>query len=201
MQFGGNAAERARAMEELMWSPGQHRWNDLLLLPPPDSALNKGTETSVSECIQIDAVHACSWTPLLFGIPVPQNTNIESVITTMWDCGLVRPGGLATTLVNSTQQWDRSNSWPPLVAMWVDGLSAVGREHGSSSAVMLAETLAKTFLSSVTAGIVRTGFVWEKYCADSIGGAGSGGEYDAQIGFGWSIGTTLHFLLDLGINW
>ena len=119
----------------------------------------------------------------------------------MRECGLVRPGGLATTLVDSAQQWDRSNSWPPLVAMWVDGLQMVSREHACSSAAVLAETLSRTFLSSVAEGLDRTGYVWEKYYADAIGGAGGRGEYDAQVGFGWSIGATLHFLLTLQIAW
>ena len=184
-----------------MWSPEQHRWNDLLLISPPDSSVMAGADCGMSGCTQLDAVHACCWTPLLFGMPVPQNTQVDTLVACMSECGLVMPGGLATTLVDSAQQWDRANSWPPLVAMWVDGLQAVGREHECSSAAVLAETLSKTFLSSVAEGLDRTGHVWEKYCTDAIGGAGSGGEYNVQIGFGWSIGTTLHFLLTLQIMW
>lgn len=190
--------QRAQAMEALMWSPGQHRWNDLLLLSPPAST---GATDTGSEFMQRDAFHACSWTPMLFGMPLPQHAEIEPMIAEMRACGLVRPGGLATTLVNSAQQWDYANSWPPMLAMWVNGLLAAQQDYASESAGMLAETLAKTFLSSVAEGLERTGFVWEKYSADAIGAAGKGGEYDAQIGFGWSIGTTLHFLIDLRIDW
>lgn len=201
LQLSRHAAERAEAIEALMWSPGQHRWNDLLLLSPPESVVCEEAVAAALECVQMDVVHACSWTPLLFGMPLPQGTGIDTVISTMGCCGLVRPGGLATTLVNSAEQWDGSNCWPPLVAMWVDGLKAVHEAHGSTDASKLADTLAKAFLSSVAEGLEHTGFVWEKYNADAVGGVGSGGEYDVQIGFGWSIGTVLHCLLNLRIDW
>lgn len=184
-----------------MWCPEEQRWNDLLLQHKSPSSGNSTASSITFQYTHSGAVHACCWTPLLFGMQNPEGSDPENMILAMKNSGLVRPGGLATTLVETDQQWDRSNSWPPLVALWVDGLKQYAEKHESQSAATLADTLAKTFLSSVADGLDRTGHVWEKYCSDSVGSQGAGGEYDVQIGFGWSIGTTLHFLVNLEVNW
>lgn len=40
--------------------------------------------------------------------------------------------------------------------------------------------------------------MFEKYSAVDVGGHGGGGEYETQIGFGWSNGVVIEFLTKYG---
>ena len=48
--------------------------------------------------------------------------------------GLLRAGGAMTSLVESGQQWDAPNAWPPLQALLIEGLVTYGGtvSHGAS---------------------------------------------------------------------
>lgn len=39
-----------------------------------------------------------------------------------------------------------------------------------------------------------------QYSAETLGGHGSGGEYDVQIGFGWTNGVIIEYLAKYGDN-
>lgn len=41
--------------------------------------------------------------------------------------GLIQPGGIATSLSETGQQWDGCNAWPPLQAMLTEAAEAIGR--------------------------------------------------------------------------
>jgi alpha,alpha-trehalase len=184
----------------LMWCPAKNRWNDVLLHANYQSQCNTQGQSgcdAVAGCVQLDTLHAASWSPLLWGMPVDSSCHLEAIVQEMQSCGLVQQGGLATSLIDSGQQWDSTNCWPNNVCVWVDGLLRMGNEASTH----LGLALARKFLSSVAEGLDRTGFVWEKYNSQTCGDVGCGGEYDAQIGFGWTLGTALHFLLDLQIDW
>lgn len=191
MQWSHRAASRAASINSLMWSESFCRWTDLLL-----HGQHKTTSgNQVYRCIQLDSVHACSWLPFLWGLPSP-GIDMVDIVKAMQQSGLVRNGGLATTSVSTNQQWDASSSWAPLVCMWVDGLC----QHGGSEGRRLAEALGRTFLTSVAAGLSQTGYVWEKYNSSICGARAHGGEYKAQRGFGWTNGTVLHFILNIGLT-
>ena len=98
---------------------------------------------------------------------------------------LLRPGGLATTTVDSGQQWDAGNGWAPLQWMAVSGLQRYGQDA-------LARRIALRFLDNVQAVYQREHKLVEKYAVD--GGGGGGGEYPLQDGFGWSNGVTLDLM-------
>ncbi|KAJ9075331.1 hypothetical protein DSO57_1037158 [Entomophthora muscae] len=44
----------------------------------------------------------------------------------------------------------------------------------------------------------QTGYMYEKYNVMVMGGAGGGGEYKIQTGFGWSNGVLIHLLAKFG---
>lgn len=189
VQWSRRAAARLASIHHLMWNARCSRWTDLLLH-------NHLVEHSKFQCTQLCSVHACSWLPFLWGMPLPDKCAVDHVVAAMRTSGLVRAGGLATTAVTTGQQWDASCSWAPLVCTWVDGLC----KYGSVEGVQLGHSLGETFLSAVWKGMSKTGSIWEKYSTDVCGGCGHGGEYEVQVGFGWTNGTVLHFVLNLGLS-
>jgi len=95
---------------------------------------------------------------------------------------LLDVGGLATTLVESGQQWDAPNGWAPLQWIAVAGL----RNYGFDA---LAHEIAGRWVHENIAGYRRYAKLVEKYNVTTPGGdEGGGGEYATQIGFGWTNG-------------
>ena len=59
----------------------------------------------------------------------------------------------------------------------------------------MAKMFAKTFVQNVYSSWRNTDAIYEKYnCEESGGGAGGGGEYSVQEGFGWTNGVTMYLL-------
>ena len=99
---------------------------------------------------------------------------------------LLRDGGIVTTLDETGEQWDAPNGWAPLQWIVAQGL----RRHGH---IALARTIAERWSSMVERNYRASGVLLEKYDVER-GRPGSGGEYVAEIGFGWTNGVTLAFL-------
>jgi alpha,alpha-trehalase len=91
---------------------------------------------------------------------------------------LLDPHGLATTTQNTGEQWDAPNGWAPLQWVAIDGL----RRHGQEE---LAEEIAKRWVAENARVYCKTGKLVEKYDVRGAG-AGAGGEYPVQDGFGWT---------------
>nr|WP_294510634.1 alpha,alpha-trehalase TreA [uncultured Rhodopila sp.] len=98
---------------------------------------------------------------------------------------LLQPGGLATSLVNSSQQWDAPNGWAPLQWIGVVGL----RNYGYGA---LAQQIASRWVGANISVYELEGKLVEKYDVTTPDGTpGAGGEYATQIGFGWTNGVLL----------
>jgi alpha,alpha-trehalase len=93
---------------------------------------------------------------------------------------LLMPGGMATTLVETGQQWDQPNGWAPLQWIAVVGL----RNYHEAQ---LAEAIATRWSCEIMKVYQKSRVVVEKYNLMS-GRAGGGGEYAVQVGFGWTNG-------------
>ena len=118
-----------------------------------------------------------------------ERKRVEGMVVSMQSSGLVADTGLLSTTAGVTgQQWDAPNCWPPLLCMWVDGL----RMHGGDKGRTLARQLGQGYLRAVAASMDIEGCVWEKYSTGKVGETGRGGEYEPQVGFGWSNGVALH---------
>ena len=100
---------------------------------------------------------------------------------------LLKPGGIATTTVNSGQQWDAPNGWAPLQWVAAEGLQNYGQEKVSMDVTW-------RFLKNVQHTYDREKKLVEKYDVSTTGTGGGGGEYPRQDGFGWSNGVTLKML-------
>lgn len=120
-------------------------------------------------------VSAASFTPLW--ADACSAAQAEAAVASLRRSGLLQPGGVATTLVASGQQWDWPNAWPPLQQMLVEGLAGCGAAGGA----VLAEEVALCWLRSNHRGWLRDGVMREKYDATRPGESGGGGEYAPQV--------------------
>ncbi len=93
----------------------------------------------------------------------------------------LRPGGLVTTLTSTQQQWDSPNGWAPL--QW---FAAKGLEHYGFDA--LAKDIKQRWVNLVRDYYDKNRAVLEKYNVCDTSNPASGGEYEVQLGFGWTNG-------------
>ncbi|CAG9773853.1 unnamed protein product [Ceutorhynchus assimilis] len=105
-------------------------------------------------------------------------------------------GGIPTSLLQSGEQWDLTNAWPPLQEIVVLGLS----KTGNSNATELASTLADRWISANMLGYEENSIMFEKYDAVVPGRFGGGGEYTVQAGFGWTNGVAFSFIDEFYID-
>jgi alpha,alpha-trehalase len=117
--------------------------------------------------------------PLFVGLATEQQARTTAHFTRN---ALLAPGGLRTTLVDSGEQWDSPNGWAPLQWIAVTGLRHYGHDR-------LAQEIAERWIATVDATYRDTGLLYEKYDVENAT-IGRGGEYVAQIGFGWTNGVT-----------
>ncbi|XP_056400762.1 trehalase isoform X2 [Hyla sarda] len=102
------------------------------------------------------------------------------------------PNGLPTSLENSSQQWDFPNAWPPLQHMVIEGLEKTQSKRAREIAFSLAQKWVKVNFDAYK----KYKAMFEKYDVEGDGKPGGGGEYEVQLGFGWTNGVIMQ-LLDL----
>jgi alpha,alpha-trehalase len=163
-QYAERAESRAEAIRRLMWDPQDGVFTDYLW--------REGRVTQT--------VSAATLYPLFLHVSFDEQA--QTVAETVHS-RLLQTGGLATTLVNSGQQWDAPNGWAPLQWIAVIGL----RNYGQAS---LAQEIASRWVAANIAVYRQQAKLVEKYDVTNPG-MGGGGEYATQIGFGWTNGVLL----------
>lgn len=101
-------------------------------------------------------------------------------------------GGIPASTKHTKQQWDW-NAWPPLQHLIVSGLN----KTKNIKAKKLAFKIAQNYTVSTIAGCNKDSGVceiFEKYDPTNQGAAGGGGEYEVQMGFGWTNGVLIHLI-------
>ncbi|KAI6179725.1 Trehalase [Aphelenchoides besseyi] len=101
--------------------------------------------------------------------------------------------GIPTSMaMGSDQQWDKENAWPPMVHMVIEGF----RTSGEPKLMQAAELMATQWLIVNYKAYINTYAMFEKYNVSVLDtfGAGGGGEYEVQKGFGWTNGVILDLL-------
>lgn len=164
--FGALARDRRAAMHKHMWNEAGYF---------ADLDLSTGTQRPEPT--------AAALAPLLARVATEQQARRTAEFART---RLLAPGGLRTTLVESGQQWDCPNGWAPLQWIAVTGLQRYG-EHD------LANEIAARWIETVDVAYRSTGLLFEKYDIEA-GSIGFGGEYEAQVGFGWTNGVTADFM-------
>jgi alpha,alpha-trehalase len=161
--YRARALTRSEAIRRLMWDPQDGVFSDYLW--------ETGEFTG--------AVTAATLYPLFLRVAT---ANQARVVAETVEQKLLDVGGLATTLIESGQQWDAPNGWAPLQWIAVIGL----RNYGFDG---LAHEIAARWVHENIAGYRRYAKLVEKYNVTTPGGdEGGGGEYATQIGFGWTNG-------------
>ena len=127
-----------------------------------------------------------SWTlaavfPLFFQIAENEQA---ALVADHIEAKFLHPGGLATTLARTGQQWDAPNGWAPLQWMAYRGLLQYGH-------TALAEQLRQNWMRLNEKTYAETGKMMEKYNVMDSGLKAGGGEYPNQDGFGWTNGVYL----------
>jgi alpha,alpha-trehalase len=126
--------------------------------------------------------------PLFFFIATPEQAKHVATIIKEKFLG---PGGLASTLELTSQQWDAPNGWAPLQWMAIMGLENYGYHA-------LAADIANRWIKLNTDVFKRTGKLMEKYNVVDTHLEAGGGEYAGQDGFGWTNGVLLALIKKYG---
>lgn len=126
----------------------------------------------------------------------------------------LKVGGIPSSNLETGQQWDQPNVWPPLMHILMKGLTNTPATFGEEDPAWqdvhnLALRLAQRYLDSTfctwyaTGGSTSetpqlqglseqdTGIMFEKYDDNSTNHAGGGGEYEVVEGFGWTNGVLI----------
>ncbi|MEY2963695.1 MAG: hypothetical protein RL754_956 [Bacteroidota bacterium] len=122
---------------------------------------------------------------MLFPLFVNAATELQAnVVAQVVRHTLLQPGGLATTIEKTGQQWDAPNGWAPLQWIAVQGLVNYGHDA-------LAEEIAERWIKTCDTIYEREGKFVEKYNVYEPENLTGGGEYELQDGFGWTNGVYL----------
>ncbi|KAJ6647157.1 Trehalase, partial [Pseudolycoriella hygida] len=103
-------------------------------------------------------------------------------------------GGVPNTLEHTGEQWDFPNVWPPMQHMLIEGLAKLNDERAKTMSL----DWAARWTRSNFIGYQDSRVMYEKYSATEPGGHGGGGEYNVQIGFGWTNGVIMDLLAKYG---
>ncbi|MDB6090961.1 MAG: trehalase family protein [Gammaproteobacteria bacterium] len=161
-EFGRRAAARRAAIDRYLW----------------DSTAGSYLDYRWTRRASVPRISAATLYPLF--VAAASEAQAASVATAV-SRDLLKDGGIATTLLDTGQQWDAPNGWPPLQWIAVAGL----RQYHQ---VQLAETTACRWMLNVNRVYSQTGKLVEKYDVMTSGRSGGGGEYPLQDGFGWTNG-------------
>ncbi|PAV65513.1 hypothetical protein WR25_04138 isoform C [Diploscapter pachys] len=122
-------------------------------------------------------------------------TIAERFYSYMERAGAANYTGIPSSIHHSGEQWDFPNGWAPHNHIIIEGL----RKSGSAVAQEQAFRLANLWILENLRVWQHTNFMWEKYdTSGNIPNPGNGGEYDVQLGFGWSNGVVLDLLMSYG---
>lgn len=131
-----------------------------------------------------EVLSAACYVPLAVGLASEKQAAAIAKVT---QTTLLQAGGIMTTPITSGQQWDAPNGWAPLQWFAVEGLKRYGFNK-------LAETIQQNWLKSVGRKFADKAVMLEKYDVRSLQEEARGGEYEVQLGFGWTNGVTALFL-------
>ncbi|XP_020482088.2 trehalase [Labrus bergylta] len=177
-QYEQAAARRLQAIESVLWDAERGAWFDFNLVTN-----SKHFEFYPSN---LAPVWAQCYSQAEMG---------ERVVQYLKRSGALQfPNGVPTSLKESGQQWDYPNAWPPLQHMLIEGLSKMPSEEAKQLALELAQRWIKTNWLAY----MKYDAMFEKYDVNGDGKPGGGGEYEVQLGFGWTNGVALQLLDQYG---
>lgn len=226
-EWARRAATRSEAMTTLLWSAEHYSYFDYNLTSSSQNiyTLADNTSTPLSSAGappgQQIWFHAAQFYPFWTGA-APDNIKndpkaMRRVFARIEEALTAQDGAISATNLETGQQWDEPNVWPPLQYIIMKGLlgtplevSEEDDEQSTEDYVWtqdLALRLAQRYLDSlyctwrVTGGATEgqsqlpnsqgNGTIFEKYSDEATNAAGGGGEYTVVEGFGWSNGVLI----------
>ncbi|CAK1359620.1 Trehalase [Cercospora beticola] len=220
------AANRSDAMTAVLWDQEQWGYFDYNLtsssrqiyIPADENAAQ--SETQGAPLGQQIFTHIAQFYPYWTGAApawIKQNPSAILRAYERIETELERFSGVpGATNLETGEQWDEPNVWPPLTYILIDGLlntpATFGEEDPSYNRTQeLAFEIAQRYLDSAfctwrttggaTANLPKLesvdpeddydGAIFEKYNSTDITAFGGGGEYEVQLGFGWSNGVLI----------
>ena len=198
-KWSAAAEGRLETINTLHWDPEMNRWRDFILLEK-ETVVNGEEGVQVNkELIQFTtefvsneaaAIYASDFVPLWCGCALPNSNQALSAVHALKQSGLISVGGVAASTIETGEQWDWPNAWPPLQSMLAEGCEVYGGSIGAE----IAEEIARTYLKTAFAAWKATGRMFEKFDVREVGVQGGGGEYACMDGFGWTNGLALMWL-------
>ncbi|EFA85494.1 Trehalase precursor [Heterostelium album PN500] len=187
--YSSQAAKRAEAMMDIMWSKVDYQWYDYDL-----STGSQRTQYFITNYMPL-------WAGLQNQQPIGYFTQfvMDEIVKGMFSISMDYVGGVPTSLVNSGQQWDFPYSWSPQQYFIIEALFSTNSSIGSDMALDLIERWVQTNYCGWSSTIsIQGGMMFEKYNVNEVGLPGGGGEYVVQDGFGWTNGVALYLLNSYG---
>ena len=185
---------RRRAIDAVLWDDDTKRWRDVTFEPlvgEDARAVVRDVGELVFAC---ETPYVSDFTPLWCGALDAGSERAYEVVEALRTSKLVTAKGIATSLVESGQQWDWPNAWAPSTHMLVEAIQLYAPREEK-----YAKELAHSWLRTAYQAWKSTGFMHEKYdVCDDADSVGKGGEYVPQRGFGWTNGVTLRLLEQYG---
>ncbi|XP_071957606.1 trehalase-like [Antedon mediterranea] len=170
--------QRRIAIQAVLWNNDEGSWFDYDI---ETSSLNN----------QFFASNIAPWWANCYGNGYGNAEKEEKVLNYLQKTGVLSyPGGVPTSLVNTTQQWDFPNAWPPLQDMVIEALGSSLLTEARDTA----ERLAQNWTLTNWRAFRQSNAMYEKYDVRNQGDPGHGGEYEVQTGFGWTNGVVLTLL-------
>ncbi|KAJ0106579.1 hypothetical protein Patl1_17459 [Pistacia atlantica] len=181
---------RKRAINSVFWNEEKRQWLDYWF----DNGATLEECQAWQASNQNHRAYASNYLPLWIDLFNSDTCLVKKVKKSLESSGLVCAVGIATSLINSGNQWDYPNGWAPLQHMIIEGLL----RSGSEEARAMAEDIAVRWIRTNYVAYKKTGAMHEKYNVEKCGDFGGGGEYIPQTGFGWSNGVVLALLEEFG---
>ncbi|KAF1816924.1 trehalase-like protein [Eremomyces bilateralis CBS 781.70] len=223
--YANLAQQRSDAIYALMWNSTYNSFFDYNLtssspymwIPAADDDATAAETAGAPPGSQL-FFHAGQFYPFWTGAAPPHLKNnplaVSLAYTRVAQYLDDKAGAIPATNLQTGQQWDQPNVWPPLIYILLKGLLNTPASFGAAddayqSVRALAGRLAQRYLDSTfctwraTGGSTSEtpkldglaaeaeGIMFEKYADNATNVAGSGGEYEVVEGFGWTNGVLI----------
>ncbi|NNG43232.1 alpha,alpha-trehalase [Pseudoalteromonas sp. NEC-BIFX-2020_002] len=165
--FNHKATQRKKAINTYLWDPSHYFFVDYNI-----------RQKQYSPILSLAAV-----VPLFVKCADEEQAHCVKQIL-MQD--FLKPGGLVTTLCDTSQQWDSPNGWAPLQWFAVQGFKHYDFEKEATSVM-------HNWLGMIEMRFSADSCLLEKYNVCEPDNRAGGGEYSVQQGFGWTNGVTSRF--------
>ena len=153
--FSQAATNRSAAINSYLWDAGGKHWRDYNLTSlqwthnsetlqqvsaqthHSSRGLRTTTSTGTTSTV-LDTVSYASvayWVPMWAGLLPSDGSSADDIVASLQTSGILQPGGVLTSTVNTGQQWDAPNAWPPEVLLTIEGLQKLNTPNSNSLAV------------------------------------------------------------------